>query len=169
MQPLCDDLTKTLGWPWAREGGSPVKDKAIETQALISIREGVSIKQAAELMSDLCIGALAINDAEQKFVGLLTERDLLWAAGCGKDPFETRVVEVMNDFPVIVEGPITSKEAARRMTSSHIRHLIVREDDELRVVGMRDVMRELVDDEMALAEHAASLSEMRRWFNLKTT
>ena len=146
-----------------------MKDKAIETQSLISIRETAPIKQAAELMSDLSIGALAINNCEQDFVGLLTERDLLWAVGCGKNPYETKVADVMNDFPVVVEGPLTFEETARRMTSSHVRHLIVRQDGELRVVSMRDVVRELVDDEMVLAEHVASVAEMRRWFNLKPT
>ena len=58
-------------------------------------------------------------------------------------------------------GPISTHDAATKMRKGHVRHLIV-EMDGLRIVSMRDLMIEYLDEEGP--EHLASLTEMYRMF-----
>lgn len=101
----------------------------------------MELKGAAQLMCDMSMGALGVNNPDHNFIGLITERDLMWAVAQGKDPFETRVKDVVNDFPIVVDAPISADDAARRMMSGHVRHLIVGD-----------------------GSHTASTCEMRRMF-----
>src|SRR5665809_136325 len=84
-----------------------------------------TLEEAARLMCDMSMGALGVDDADHHFVGLVTERDLLWAMAQGKDSGQTTVGDVVNDFPLVVHGPISSAKAAERLMSAHVRHLRV--------------------------------------------
>ena len=88
-----------------------MKTGVITTRSLIRIRASTTLEDAARLMCDISMGAIGIDDEDQHFVGLVTERDLLWAMAQGKDPGGTTLSEVVNDFPIVVDGPITSEEA----------------------------------------------------------
>ena len=110
----------------------------IESKPLISIRSDATVQEAAALMSDCSIGALGVLGPDKKFTGLITERDLTWFVARAKDPEETLVEEIVNDFPVIEDMPIEDTAAIERMKSARIRHLIVRRDDEFRILSMRD-------------------------------
>ena len=48
--------------------------------------------------------------------------------------------DVMNDFPIIVDAPISREEALQRMTRAHVRHLVVRDQGAYRVVALRDML-----------------------------
>lgn len=138
------------------------------THSMIRIRGTASIQAAASLMCDLSRGALGVDGPDHQFIGLITERDLLWALAQGKDPIETAVKEVVNDFPIIIDGPISPIKAARRMRAGHVRHLIIRYQDDLHVLSMRDLLSELLDDMgSAGVEHPASLSELRQMFGAR--
>ena len=135
------------------------------THSMIRIRGTASIQAAASLMCDLSRGALGVDGPAHQFIGLITERDLLWALAQGKDPNETTVKEVVNDFPIIIDGPISPIKAAKRMRAGHVRHLIVRYHEDLHVLSMRDLLSEFLDDlSSAGVEHPASLSELRQMF-----
>src|SRR5680860_1029417 len=77
-----------------------MKSQVVPTRSLIRIRGSASIQEAAQLMCDMSMGALGVDDVEHEFLGLVTERDLMWAAALGKDPIETPVKEIVNDFPI---------------------------------------------------------------------
>lgn len=140
--------------------------KEIETKPLISIRSSASIVEAAQLISDLSIGALGVTDPNGAFVGLFTERDLAWVIAQGKDPSATVIGDVVNDFPVVVDAPLSWEEAAARFDRAHVRHLIVLQDGERRIVSARDLIRTLVG---GTDRHVASASELRRWFGAQPT
>ena len=56
-----------------------------------------SIRQAAELMDDLDVGALPVTDG-QRLVGMITDRDItIRATAAGLGPEETQVADVMTD------------------------------------------------------------------------
>jgi CBS domain-containing protein len=137
-------------------------DPLARTQRLIRIRGTASVVDAARLMSDLSIGALGVDDDQHRFVGLFTERDLMWVIAQGKEPHVTTIREVMNDYPVIVDGPLTQQEAAAKMLGAHIRHVLVREGDDLRVTSARDLIPEVAGP--AAVARVASVSELRRMF-----
>ena len=114
----------------------------VQTHPLISIRSDASVQEAARLMSDCSIGAVGVLDEKRRFKGIVTERDLSWFVARAKDPTVTTVGEITNDFPVVVEGPIDDEAALERMRKSRIRHLIVQESGEFRIVSIRDYLSE---------------------------
>lgn len=114
----------------------------VQTHPLISIRSDASVQEAARLMSDCSIGAVGVLDDKRHFKGIVTERDLSWFVARAKDPIDTTVGEITNDFPVIVEGPIDDETALERMRKARIRHLIVHEGGEFRIVSIRDYLSE---------------------------
>lgn len=112
----------------------------VQTRPLISIRGSATVQEAARLMVDVSIGAVGVLDPARRFAGIITERDLSWFVALAKDPAETTVWEIINDFPVVVDGPIADEDALERMRTAHVRHLIVREADDFRIVSMRDYL-----------------------------
>jgi CBS domain-containing protein len=112
----------------------------IQTHPLISMRPSATIQEAAQLMNDCSIGCVGVLDADKRFVGIVTERDLTAFVSRGKDPASSLVSDIVNDFPVVVDGPVSDEAALERMRSAHIRHLIVRNDGDLRIVSMRDFL-----------------------------
>ncbi len=119
----------------------------VQTHPLISMRSEATVQDAARLMADFSIGALGVLDADKRFIGIITERDLSWFVAQAKDSQETTVGEIANDFPVVVDGPIDDATAIERMRSARVRHLIVRERDDFRIVSMRDYLSTLVADD----------------------
>lgn len=112
------------------------------THPLVRIRSSATIREAAQLMCDMSMGALGVDDASHEFIGIYTERDVMWNIAQGKDPEKVPLSEVLNDFPVVVDGPVSSLEAAVRMLEAHVRHLIVRDRGELRIVSSRDLVKD---------------------------
>jgi CBS domain-containing protein len=118
----------------------------VQTHPLISIRDSATVQEAARLMADCSIGALGILDKDREFAGIITERDLSWFVAQGKEPGETAVAEIANDYPVVVEGPIGDAEALERMRETRVRHLIVHERADFRILSMRDFVLKTASD-----------------------
>jgi CBS domain-containing protein len=113
---------------------------SVHSYPLISIRSDATVQEAARLMSDCSIGAVGVLGEKREFIGIITERDLSWFVAQGKDGHETRVRDIANDFPVVVDGPIDETSALERMKSARIRHLIVHENGDFRIVSIRDFL-----------------------------
>ena len=110
----------------------------LQTHPLISIRSTATVQEAARLMADCSIAAVGVLDKDRQFAGIVTERDLSWFVAQGKDALDSSVGDITNDFPVVVEGPIDDSAALERMRNARVRHLIVHEGDDFRIVSMRD-------------------------------
>lgn len=115
--------------------------REVETHPMISIRATATVKDAARLMADCSIGAVGVLASDGDFMGIVTERDLTWFVAKGHDSAATRVTEITNDFPVILDAPLDQRTAIERMHAGRIRHLIVHDDDGYRLVSMRDLVR----------------------------
>ena len=113
---------------------------SVETHPLISIRQDATVQEAAQLMADCSIGAVGVLGADKRFVGIVTERDLAWFVAQARDAAGTSVAEIVNDFPVVVDGPIGDQRALERMRSAHVRHLVVRENGDFRILSIRDFL-----------------------------
>lgn len=109
----------------------------VDTHPLISIRSSATVQEAARLMADCSISAIGVLDEDKMFAGIVTERDLAWFVAQGQDATQS-VAEITNDFPVVVEGPVDDSVALDRMHSARVRHLIVQEGEDYRIVSMRD-------------------------------
>lgn len=119
----------------------------VQTHPLISIRSDASVQEAARLMADCSIGALGVLGSNKEFVGIITERDLSWFVAQAKDAAGTTVAGIVNDFPVVTDGPLDDAEALERMRRARIRHLTVREGDDFCILSMRDFVLRVPDDD----------------------
>jgi signal-transduction protein with cAMP-binding, CBS, and nucleotidyltransferase domain len=117
-----------------------MSEHVVETHPLVSLHYDATVEQAAQLMSDCSMGAVGVLDPSKSFAGIFTERDLTGFVARRGDPSETRLKDVMNDFPVVVPGPISDSDAIQRMTKAHIRHLLVSEGKDIRIMSMRDLV-----------------------------
>ena len=107
---------------------------------LVSLPAGASCREAARMMKERKIGAVAVVDGD-KVVGLVAERDLaLRVIGEGKT-VDVPIGEIVRrDGPVV--GPRASeKQCVDLMRANHARHLLVKEgDDVVGLISMRDVI-----------------------------
>ena len=113
---------------------------------LVSLPAGASCREAARLMKERRIGAVAVTDGGQ-VVGLVAERDLaLRLVGEGAGP-EVPVGEIVRrDGPAV--GPRASeKQCADMMRAHHVRHLLVRDGENvLGIISMRDVIVIMIEE-----------------------
>lgn len=101
-----------------------------------------TLRQAARLMAARRVGSAVVADPEGSGLGIITERDVLYAIGRGLDPDVERVAAHIT-WDVVYAGPDwTLDEAAAAMVRGGFRHLVVLSDDEvLGVISVRDVVR----------------------------
>ncbi|MEV0267475.1 MAG: CBS domain-containing protein [Hamadaea sp.] len=112
------------------------------TKPILVVGPEHTLRQAAQLMAARRVGSAIVMDPDGAGVGILTERDLLYAIGAGKDPD----VEVTNGhitWEVVYARPDWSlEEAAMAMSRGGFRHLVVLDEDEvLGIISVRDIMR----------------------------
>jgi CBS domain-containing protein len=106
------------------------------------------------------VGAVAVCEGT-RLVGIFTERDVLRLAAEQGDFRELRVAEVMTTRPVTATPDVLLVDAARLMGERRIRHLpVVERDNLLGMIGIRDVLRTLV--ERGWSEHDAGARETAR-------
>ena len=99
-----------------------------------------SLADAARRMRDHGVGSLAILDGEE-LVGILTERDLLWALADGAAAHVTRVSTYMSSPPVVVSPETDVVKAGRLMVKHDVRHLPVVAVGQLRgMISARDLL-----------------------------
>jgi len=108
-----------------------------------------TIQDAAQRMHDQDVGSLVILDAEEKPVGILTDRDVALRIVCdAKNPKVTTVHEIMTSHPVTVPMSTSTEDALKRMRVLGVRRLIVG-DNEGRLVGivtLDDIMAQHVEE-----------------------
>jgi len=107
---------------------------------LVSLPTSATCREAAILMRDRRIGAVAVRDGGE-VVGLVAERDLaLGLVGDGA-PATTKLGQVVRPDGPSVASRATEKECADLMRSAHVRHLLVKEGGKVTgLISMRDVI-----------------------------
>jgi|TARA_B100001093_G_scaffold205804_1_gene197791 CBS domain-containing protein len=117
---------------------------------IFTISEDASLFEAAALMYKNKIGALMINEAgseehlsKSSVVGILTERDLVYALSGGSKTIESKTVKDVMTRKLIFTCPDTdNSEAKKIMLENQIRHLPVFSGENLvGIVSMRDVFK----------------------------
>jgi signal-transduction protein with cAMP-binding, CBS, and nucleotidyltransferase domain len=107
---------------------------------LVSLPADASCREAARLMKERRIGAVAVTDSGH-VIGLVAERDLaLRVIGEGASGDCTVGEIVQRDGPA-VGLRATEKQCADLMRANHVRHLLVREAEAVvGLISMRDVI-----------------------------
>jgi len=108
-----------------------------------------SIRQAAELMDDLDVGALPVTDG-QRLVGMITDRDItIRATAAGLGPDETQVADVMTDDICHCYQDQSTDEVMQDMRDIQIRRVpVVSRDDHtlIGIVALADLVESETDD-----------------------
>jgi CBS domain-containing protein len=112
------------------------------SKAVLVVGPEHTIRQAATQMSNRKIGSAVVHDPDSSGIGILTERDILYAIGRGLDPDTERARDHLT-WDVVYAGPDwTIEDAATAMVRNNFRHLVVLDDGEvLGVISVRDVLR----------------------------
>jgi signal-transduction protein with cAMP-binding, CBS, and nucleotidyltransferase domain len=101
-----------------------------------------TLRQAAKMMADRRIGSAIVIDPDAGGIGIMTERDVLYAIGANLDP-DAETVGAHLTWDVVYATPEwTLEDAAVAMSRGGFRHLVVLEGtDVLGVISVRDIMR----------------------------
>jgi CBS domain-containing protein len=127
---------------------------------LISVRPDEDVQVAIARMLEESVGSVAITEGG-RLEGIFTERDVLALAGQGSAFGALRVGDVMTRNVLTVSPDDDVLSAARLMGERRIRHLpVVEGGNVLGIVGIRDVMRTLV--EIVWREHDPTARETAR-------
>jgi CBS domain-containing protein len=101
-----------------------------------------TLRQTASLMAARRVGSAIVVDPDHSGVGIITERDILYAIGTGLDPDVARTADHLTVEVVYARPDWTVAEAAAAMVRGGFRHLVVLEGDEvLGVISVRDILR----------------------------
>lgn len=103
-----------------------------------------TVKEAANMMKDNNIGALAVMEGA-RLVGIVSERDVVHRCvgiiGC--DPVKRRVADIMTFPPMTIEKNMSLSTAAVMMIENNIRHLpVVAGARVLGMISIRQVVQE---------------------------
>lgn len=115
---------------------------------VITVRPNVNLERAIELLVSNKIGAAPVREPDGDVIGLLTERDIMHGiARHGTDVLEQRVDELMTKKVYHCAPGDDLKHIMGVMTTKHVRHLLVMDDNKLvAIVSLGDVIRNRLDD-----------------------
>jgi CBS domain-containing protein len=120
-----------------------------------------SVKEAAELMGELEVGALPVGSADA-LQGVVTDRDILYRlVAAGRDPGATLVRDIMS-APVVTCRPEDSVQAAMDLMAAHHARRLAVCDPSGKVTGwitLSDLSRRLLLDAEALQASLRELTE----------
>ena len=118
--------------------------KNIMSSPPIKINKNASVQDAAKLMFNNRIGSVLVVDDEDKLVGIVTERDLVYLVATGKTGIsnEYPVWQIMTENPITVRPDETISDAITKMKDIKVRHLPVVDENgkPVGVISMRDVI-----------------------------
>jgi CBS domain-containing protein len=105
-----------------------------------SVEPTSTVSEVAAAMDKGGVGSAMVMDGSW-LSGIFTERDVLRAAGSGKDLTTARVSDWMTPDPVTAEAGMEAEDAAQIMMSRGFRHLpVVDGSTVIGIVSLRDVL-----------------------------
>jgi CBS domain-containing protein len=112
----------------------------IMTKDPFSVAPTATVSEVAAAMDKGHVGSAVVMDGSW-LSGIFTERDVLRAAGSGKDLTTARVSDWMTPDPMTAEAGMEAEDAAQVMMSRGFRHLpVVEGSSVLGIVSLRDVL-----------------------------
>jgi CBS domain-containing protein len=125
--------------------------KNVMTRGAECINPDASVKEAAEKMKALDVGALPICDND-RLAGMITDRDItVRAVAEGRDPSQCKVRDVMSEGIHFCFEDADAEEAARIMRDNQVRRLAVLNRDKrlVGIVSLGDLAVETHDQHLA--------------------
>jgi CBS domain-containing protein len=114
---------------------------------VVTVAPDVSIAAASRRLAERRIGALVVQDADSRVIGILSERDIVVAlAEHGAAALDEPVKQVMTRRVVSCELTETVSAVMERMTAGRFRHVPVIEDSRLiGIVSIGDIVKHRLD------------------------
>ncbi|HET9007165.1 MAG TPA: CBS domain-containing protein [Actinomycetes bacterium] len=117
-------------------------------QPVVTVAADQSVRQAARRMQEHVIGSVVVTDGD-RLAGILTERDVLHAVAEDRDLDRTPAGDLMTTELVTAAPNWDVVVAASVMTSNRIRHLVVKNNEQLLgVLSLRDVLSVYLPDQV---------------------
>jgi citrate synthase len=114
----------------------------IMSRPVVTGRPAETVAEAADLMRERKVGSVVVVDADDRAIGILTERDMIRIAAAGTDASTAKVSEWMTADPDAVGPDVEARTAFATLAEHGYRHIPVVEDGKLvGIVSMRDLMR----------------------------
>jgi len=112
-----------------------------------TVQLGTTVKETLKVLAERNIGAILVMD-KNKIVGIFSERDYARHAARRESMLlDDHVQDFMTHAVYYVSPAQTVDEVMALMTSKHIRHLPVLEDNQLvGLISIGDVVRQLMDE-----------------------
>jgi len=117
----------------------------VMTRNPVAVTPTTSVLEAARLMRELGVSALPVVD-DERLIGIVTERDLVWKVIAEVRPVSIPVSDVMTRSLVVIRETETLSQALYLMSKFNIRHLPV-VDEQGRLIGilsLRDIEYALI-------------------------
>jgi len=115
---------------------------------VVTIEPTADLTAATKLLAERRIGAVVVLGAEQRIVGILSERDIVRAlAAHGPTALNERVSQVMTrDVKTCTEDD-TIEDLMGRMTTGKFRHMpVVKQEKLIGIVSIGDVVKNRVEE-----------------------
>mgnify|MGYP001576178903 FL=1 len=106
--------------------------RALVRNEPVVCREHMSVREAVGIMRTHGVGSVIVVDEGTRPIGIFTTTDLVAVAARGLD--EQAVAEVMTRTPFALPAHALAYEAALAMIGTHIRHVLVMDED--RIIGV---------------------------------
>lgn len=114
----------------------------------ITIGPDATLKEAADLLSDHEIGALVVTDADDRILGLLSERDIVQALSeHGADALRMPIRSVIDDEVPTCTPEDNVKDLMEFVTHRRVRHLPVVQNDTLDgIISVGDLLKTRLEE-----------------------
>jgi CBS domain-containing protein len=126
--------------PSARYLGPSDRVEQFVSDHLITITPDATVRQLATRLAAEGVGALVVN-AGDRVLGIVSERDVVFAIAAGRDLDSTTVADLDNRDVVTCTPDTTVQAAAVRMMERYVRHLLVEDvTGPVGVISARDLL-----------------------------
>ena len=114
------------------------------------IGENDTLADAAKRLADLDVGAMPICGEDERLKGMVTDRDIVvHVLAQGKDPAETKAIELGVDEVVTIGADDSVAEAIATMKGAKVRRLpVIDGHDLIGVVSLGDLATNIEDDDV---------------------
>ena len=98
----------------------------LRKNSFVTITPDIMVRRAAKIMSRRKFGALTVLDADDKLVGIISERDIVWRClAQGMNTGKTKVSQIMTPNPFFIDAKEDITVALGIMLEHNIRHMPV--------------------------------------------
>lgn len=131
------------------DGNTPIGDILKEKDSsMITVEETQSISTAAQVLNHHSIGLVIVMSGERKFVGLLSERDIVRAVAKSPDKISRITVsDLMTRNVTACDVQATVDDVLETMRENKFRHIPVVDGGSIKgIISRTDVLRRRWDD-----------------------